>query len=86
MLSKNNMSMDQKTKERKEKRIMLNAKYKQLSKKVKKTGKKKEKRISRASKYRHHLESVLYLPSRAKEITKIKEEESEKILCCVCFK
>ena len=33
--------MDQKTKEKKEKRIMLNAKYKQLSKKVKKMRKEK---------------------------------------------
>ena len=78
--------MDQKMREKKEKRIMLNAKYKQLPKKVKKTAKKKEKCIPRASKYRHHLESDIYLPPKPKEITEIKEEESEKILCCVCFK
>ena len=75
--------MDQKLREKKEKRIMLNAKYKQLSKKVKK---KKEERISRGLKYKHHLESDLYLPSKPKEIIEIKEEEPEKILCCVCFK
>jgi len=86
MLSKNNMSMDQKTKERKEKRILLNAKHKQLSKKVKKEKVRKEKGILRGSKYKHHLESDLYLPSKPKEIIEIKEEEAEKVICCVCFK
>ena len=74
--------MNQKIKERKEKRILLNAKYKQLRKKVKKPKKKKN---SRASKYKHRLKSDLYLPPKPNEIIEIKEKEPEKILCCVCF-
>ena len=92
---KNNTRMNQKIREKKEKRILLNAKYKKLFKKVKKEKIKKEKikkektkkeKRTLRSKYKHHLESDLYLPTKSVEILEIKEEEPEKILCCVCFK
>ncbi len=80
--------MDKKTKERKEKRILLNAKHKQLPKEGtgKKSKKRKEKRALRGVKYKYYLASDIYLPPKPNEILETDEEEPEKVLCCVCFK